>query len=206
MWSIGKLLHIYNVELLVIAPHDKFTMLLSFVFCRKTLQYNNFCHKNLNSEPWANKMAYLHCVQTPTLVHVEKKRIYFRESFLGDCCSGYTLVPVEWQVHQLLTGSHQNSKDQNRTKAETKISTAGPNLNKSLRNNTKGPIEPKRLKPKLKFFVIWFLVSLEFVRSSKPSLSQWQTHSLTATLVFNKDTKHFKGILHQKFIFAKNSF
>ena len=26
LWSIGNLLHICNVELLVIAPHDKFTM------------------------------------------------------------------------------------------------------------------------------------------------------------------------------------
>ena len=40
-----------------------------------------------------------------------------RESFLGDC--SYTLEPVEWQVHQVLTGSHQNTKAQKRTKAKT---------------------------------------------------------------------------------------
>ena len=116
-----------------------------------------------------------------------KRELVSRIFSWGLSCPGHTLVPAEWQVHQVWTGSHQNSKGQNRTKAETKTSAAGPKSNKSLRDNIKALC----------------IMIFSHPRNSKPSLPEWQTHSLTATSEFDEDTKHFKGILHQ-IVYKKN--
>ena len=117
-----------------------------------------------------------------------EKENWFRESFLGD----WAARAIHWCP---LSG---------------RSIRCGQAHTKTAKAKTEQKLKPKHLpldQNRIKAYAINIrglcLIIFSHPRNSKPSLPEWQTHSLTATSEFDEDMEHFKGILNQT-IYKKN--